>query len=779
MLSAASFTAAGMTVSAITGDDFLFLFSMVAAGLLAATVLFLRRLLPVRLGRILSLAALAAAAGAWHHSMDRRLPKDHIAVSPPTDEVALAGTIASFPEPTHNGGRVDVDVAGIETSEGILHPRSGRIRLVFEDDAWSAFYADPRSVPGAGLRCEIRLNRSTGYLNPGCYNPARQLDNKGIRLSGFIRYPEFFILLRSSHTVTGWLACRRADALHILDRIAGLDASGAGDSAAVSKALLLGSRGEISPETQIIFQESGLVHLLAISGLHVGIISGFFAVILKFLPGNLRSRNLILVIIVCLYSVLAGGNPSVVRAACLVCCHATARICHRPASMINTLSLSMIMLLIVRPGWIGDPGFQLTYAATYGIAVIYPGLRLRLQWLPGKWLGDSIAVALAAQCATAPFAAIWFNRIGILGAVSGLPLIPLTSLVLVTGLAAVSFQWIPLFGDISIRLHAILLSGMIKGARFESTLPWITLPVLTPHILLAAFLLAGTGLLCYRDGAGYRSAVACIMTPLCLATLPIQPDHPHLNLDIRLLDVGNGDCSLVQLPDGKILMIDAGGILDSDYDIGTQVVVRTARTLGIGKVDTVVITHPHPDHQLGMKAVISNLNPSELWVLNEYSDQEVFRSILDSARDRGVRLSSLDNRWIHRDFRMNENNCSIVLGIRYGNFRILLPGDAEKELEAGLMDYGPSLRSTVLKVGHHGSGSSSSASFIRAVQPLIAMIPCGRQNQFNHPHASALRNLKKWAPGVRILRSDLHGMIHIETDGRLVRASWMSPEPQR
>ncbi len=727
-----------------------------------------------------ALITFGVAAGTWYQVRVLMVPPDHLATAPPAGDVAVVGTIASFPEAGRNGGRVDVDVAGIETDQGLLHRRRGRVRISLGEDAWSALVHQP-IVPGDGIRCETELIRPVGYLNPGCFEPARQLRNNGIYLSGSVRYAEFFTRLNSSRSLLGFVAGIRRKAGQILDRIPDVPSPSVSnpvsDVSSVSKALLLGSRGEIGPETQSAFQESGLVHLLAISGLHVGVIAGFVAWLLKRFPGGIRSRSAILVVLIGSYAVFTGSNPSVVRSACIVCIYMIAGICYRPVSMKNILSLSAIVLLIWQPGWIGDPGFQLTYAATAGIALLYPGLRIFFSRIPGRWIRESVAVALAAQCATAPISAVWFNRIGILGAVTGLPLIPLTSLVLICGLAALLLNPVPFLGPFLLTSHGFLIRLLMDGARMEADIPWVTVPVMTPSATITVLSIIAIGILSYRDGKGFRSVFACVVIPLVMIFSPFHRTFQTGEMHLWMLDVGNGDCSLVRFPDGRYLMIDAGGIFDSEFDIGEKVVVRAIRTLGVRKIDTIVITHPHPDHQLGMKAVIESMKPAEMWVMEDSFEQEDFQRLVEQALDAGVHVRAVERRGVFRSFPLNENNRSIVLGIRYGRFRILLPGDAEKEVEAGLLDYGSTLKSTILKVGHHGSRTSSSPVFIKAVSPAAATIPCGRKNQFDHPHESVLRDLKCIRPDLKLLRSDYHGMVHVCTDGFRVRIDWMTDEP--
>ncbi len=729
----------------------------------------------------LTLTALSGAAGAWYYTNVFTVQQDHLVMAAPIGEVAVIGRIQSFPQPTQTGGRLDIEVIGVETSQGRISRRRGTIRLGLGQELWNRMLVNSHFAPGAVVRFETELSRPVGYRNPGVFDPAEHLKNNGIHLSGHVEYNEFFQVLAPPSGVSTYLWQLRIKIQRILQesnrQTCQKSIVQTSLVSGISEALLLGSRGNLCPGMGIVFRETGLVHLLAISGLHTGVIAGVLFWLLKFLPGNIQSRCLITIVVIWLYAVFTGSSSSVVRAALMITIFMLSKILQRPGSMLNIISAAAIILLIIQPGLIREPGFQLTFLATTGIAILYPGFYKMVKWIPSTWLRGTIAVSLAAQFATAPVSAYWFNRFGFLAAVVGLPAIPLTAIALITGWCGVLLSFLNL--EFCLNIHYAIVSMIVDYINWLSHFNGATIPVSTPPVWVAIGL---AGVLVSEHFSSYKFVSTAFYALLVLFILIAPFSKAFLEdgmLEMWFLDVGNGDCIVVRLPDGTVILIDAGGLYNSEFDIGEQVVVRALRTERIDKVNIAVITHPHPDHQLGMKAVIRHLSPEELWVMDKNISQPDFQSIMDMAIHKGINVTSLEERNIYDVFHLCQNNRSIILGIRYGKFRLLLTGDAEREAEAALLDYEGYLEANVLKVGHHGSRSSSSQEFIEAVSPQIAVITSGYRNQFRHPHTETLKTLKTLNSDIQVFRSDIHGMIYIKTDGSVMKTKWQNPELPR
>ena len=245
------------------------------------------------------------------------------------------------------------------------------------------------------------------------------------------------------------------------------------------------------------------------------------------------------------------------------------------------------------------------------------------------------------------------------------------------------------------------------------------------------------------------------------------------NLKVHFIDVGQGDSIYVRLPNGESLLIDAG-----DVDYG-DTVVKYLRTLGIEKIDYIVTTHPHADHIGGMNKVVDNFDVGNIYMPNATTTTKVFEKLLTSIEKKGLKISIAEGGKeilndetlkikflapINKDKELN--NMSAVVQLKYGDITFLFTGDAEKKVETQMVDGGDDLKADVLKVGHHGSKTSSSKKFIQAVDPKYAVISCGKKNKYKHPSKEPLKLLNLM--GVKIYRTDEMGTIIFTSDGENV-----------
>ena len=338
---------------------------------------------------------------------------------------------------------------------------------------------------------------------------------------------------------------------------------------------------------------------------------------------------------------------------------------------------------------------------------------------------------------------------------------------------------------------ALVLHTGVGLVHFFGSLAWgdvrIATPLLWQALAFCALLAAAMALA--RGGRWQRrSAWAALALAAGAAVLPRPVDHPHDALLVEALDVGQGDALLLIAPDGTTMLVDGGGFgggprqAAQDFDIGEEVVSPALWARGIRRLDVVALSHAHSDHMGGLPSVLRNFHPRELWVGNN-PPVAAYAALLDEARALRVQVRSLqagDARTLgdaqvrvlapFADYRPGvepSNNDSLVLRVAYGETSVLLEGDAEAPIEQAMLSE-PDLKSTLLKVGHHGSVSSSRPEFLARVQPEWALISCGLHNRYGHPRAEVLAELKE--AKVRTLSTDIDGASCFWLDGKTVTA---------
>jgi competence protein ComEC len=341
--------------------------------------------------------------------------------------------------------------------------------------------------------------------------------------------------------------------------------------------------------------------------------------------------------------------------------------------------------------------------------------------------------------------------------------------------------------------------GLVRSAGLVDHMPWLTWRVAgPPWWLLAGYYVAIAACLWRHRYPGRTSPLARLAARLLVACavgtavlVVSMPLHSGIArepgaLRVTVLDVGQGDATLLQTPDGRALLVDAGGLGGGRrFDIGERVVAPALWALGVRRLDTLVLTHGDPDHIGGAPAVIAMFGPREVWEGVPVPAHASLSALAGAAAERRtmwrmvragdeLRLGAVTIRVLHPpapewERQRVRNDDSIVLEVRYGDVSVILPGDIGSDIEQALR---ASLRPAavrVLKVAHHGSATSTSAPFVEALRPQVAIVSCGRDNRFGHPVPAVLERLQ--SVGTRVYRTDHHGAVTIETDGKSVRAT--------
>lgn len=398
---------------------------------------------------------------------------------------------------------------------------------------------------------------------------------------------------------------------------------------------------------------------------------------------------------------------------------------------------------------------------------------------------EMAVISTAIQIGMALPMAIYFHRISLSGFSANIIVVPLLALVVPIGFAAVFTgwhlpaaiaEWFLIAGEKIADWHLLIEPNW----RVADPPLWLCI-AFSAALLLLSYALLKSRLL------KWVSATAAGILFVLVFWHPFPPFVHAGELELTAIDVGQGDSLLVAFPNGQLMLMDGGGVLSFGkrakprMDIGEDVVSPYLWRRSIRKIDIIALSHAHADHAQGLPALIENFHPSELW-MGATAPSEVWTGVEQQARRQNVKIVAMQSGkafdfggarievlsppsdYVPAD--TPKNNDSLALRIAYGRRSFLLTGDMEKPMEARALADGEPLRADVLKVGHHGSNTSSTGPFLDAVSPIYAVISDGFENSFHHPHPLVLERLTAHRAG--ILRTDMQGLITIRTDGQRI-----------
>jgi competence protein ComEC len=560
-------------------------------------------------------------------------------------------------------------------------------------------------------------------------------------------------------------------------------------------ALLVGERDALDPAFVEATQRSGAAHLMVISGFHVGVVALILLRIISLARLPFWLQILLVLIGLKLFAMIAECRPPVVRAVIMATILGGSYLFRRLWDPWNTLAAAAFLILLIRPGDLTNPSFQLSFAAVASILCFYhPFNRFlmqfnwvhRLRRIPIIGLGfyEILLVSICAQIGVLPLLAGHFSRIptlGIAATVLSAPLIilivPFSLITVIIGALGIpQAAWLALTVD---RLCALFqyLTHSIAGISFAS------LPVKTIDYALIISMFAFIILLWnYRKRWARWGVVTAIV--LFGTAVVWSGDDTRLptGMELSFLDVGTGSAAVVRFTDGRSILIDAGPCRE-DWDYGEKVVLPCLKSYNIDTLDAVIITHDDNDHLGGVVAVIDSIPVCAIYGNGRKGNSDTYirynrtlqaHGIIPQRLHAGQPVPNFEDIpiWIlHPDTsflndHINDNDASVVLQIRVGQVAFLLPGDIESPAEDYILRYRETLGSDVLLVPHHGSASSSGMPFLEAVMPKIAVISTGKNNPHGHPSPQVLHRLE--AIHCQVERTDLNGAVVLRTDGHHV-----------
>ena len=549
-------------------------------------------------------------------------------------------------------------------------------------------------------------------------------------------------------------------------------------SATILAGALWGERGTLPDDLHDAFQATGTVHVLVTAGLHLGIVAALIVFALGRLGLHRVASCASAFALIVAYAWLTGAHLPAQRATAMLGIALLARACGARASSWNTLAFAALAIAVVWPASVASASFALSFSCVGAILLFAEPLAARLHAVPvPERIREAVALTCATQLGTWPLTAAIFSTLAPYAVIANAIVVPLVALAIPLGIATLA---LPALAPIT----TLVVLAIESTVRAVAALPGARATIATP----ATAPIAGYDALCILSaillrrsnapaaGGALVLAFACVIVPSL-----VQRAH---GLTITQLDVGQGDAAVIRTASGRIVLIDAGGELEhgtstvsSAERVGARIVLGYLRRAGITHVDLLILTHPHGDHVGGARPIIDAMPVGMIFDSGQAYSGRAYRDAMAAAHSHGIPvvLARRGMRWAAGDGvtldvlapsmpfladtgdDVNEN--SIVVMLRYRGFRELFMGDAGEASEAKLLASDEDLHADVVKVGHHGSRYASTAEFVAAVHPRIAIISVGRHNTFGQP---APATMEAWsAIGADILRTDQCGAISL------------------
>ncbi len=696
-------------------------------------------------------------------------------------EHVFTGIVSKSPVPSVAGCKTQVFVYTVDSPEG-SRPVMERLYMTFKGISWMEL------EPGASLRFAARLFEIRNFKTPGALDIENHWLIRGIKVRGICGSSQKLITVPSKSgapSVFLWIELKIEKLRHRIMKSIFFSFEKE-DERAIAMAILTGERAWFTDQLRDSFGVSGLGHLLAVSGLHMALVAIFSVTFVRLLLSlsqwvllnmNVRMISCGTAIFSCLtYAAIAGFSPSSLRSFFMVLLIGVSLVFGRLASMKNSLALAAICLLLISPFYLFDISFQLSFFVVFFLIhfsdhLMFSGSRLR------RWTKETMALSIAAFVFSSPLVAFYFQRFSILAVPLNFLAVPLTEFLLLPMLLmglmpAICFPGLPNpFWNMGERAIEVLVKLSSFSTQIQGESSYIIPPSIGQICLVAAIFLLLP--LCRRKVFLRGVVLVCIIALASLTGLRLYGNNTSKGLCLHVPDVGQGLCQILQMPGGKVMVVDGGGL--GSIDVGRAVVGPYLRRLGIRRIDILAISHPEQDHMGGVPTLLRQFDIGQLWLgQDDNPSLGSWKETMEIARKRHIPV----RRWI-RNARVvlpgdvsatilpcqgcqaihSRNSRCVVFRIGYKTRHILLPGDIDKWREKRIAS-SVSLVSDVLVVPHHGSRTSSSLPFLKAVSPGVAICPVGYHNRFHLPSKRVIERYERL--DVPVFRTDVDGTIDVQ-----------------
>ena len=781
-LVAALWFAVGIMTQVVFNLPLFWLFVSVIGGMMVALFMFVRG---VQCSFILCAVIVGIGALRFELGVNRLLPNHYVNVLN-GEEILLQGFLVSEPENQTRGWRSEMRVVAVGIGD-TTWTVTGRLLVRFGEQVPLAAYGD-------SLCLRVLPTLPEPARNPGGFDYRGYLALRGIRALAYVSRVDQIV----GHEPRQGAWYMRA-VVPVRKVIKGtIDQNLSGGPAGLLKGILLGDKRAVPAELRETFTRCGVNHVLAVSGLHVGLIAGvvFFGLRLCGLGRGITAWMTVFLLVV--YALVTGMPPSVIRATIMAGLVVLGGLGEWETDGWNALGVAGLVGLIARPADILDVGFQLSFSATGGILLFYrPILACFPKWggrLFANVIWGPLAVSFAAQVTTLPLIITYFGLVSVVGIVANLVVVPLVGISAAVGLVSVFvFPFMPAVVVWLNGANWVVLKIAIGLAEIMASVPWAAFQV--AQLPLYQWGMYGLCLLLILPELRQRRYRVFVLGGMlfCANYGVWQPILvPKHDLEMFVLDIGQGDAIFIRFPNGKTMLVD-GGIRTQHTDMGERVVLPFLRNQGISHIDVVVGSHAHSDHIGGLISVLEQVSVGHYLdsgqTATTWTSREVRRLVEKkgvtyhavAAGDSLVGLGGVGALVLHPTpaFVLEEegvshglNNGSVVMRLVYQGRKILLTGDIEHETDGALLRWKERLRADILKAAHHGSRTSSTQDFLNGVRPTWVAVSCGIRNKFRHPSPEVIDRYDQM--GMKVLRTDLLGAIRFVINERGIEIkSWI------
>lgn len=728
-------------------------------------------------------------AGLLHFENAQIQPFNHISrfISDNPLKVYIRGNVATYPEVTltfyHNKKTTFIFKVEDLRIEGKWHKVQGLIKAIV--------YGDREIQYGSELLVEGSLMKPGGLRNPGGFNYSRYLANYNIFGILKVKKEDIFKSISSNKTSFFIRHIFKFSIRHIFKFRQKLRyiifKNLKFEQGTLLSAILLGERSGLPRNIKDSFINTGTVHILAISGLHVGLIAFVLIYLFKTLRLGRKLTFTFTIFLLIGYAFLSGGRPSVVRATIMATVVLFGLLINREIRIYNLLGLAALSILIYNPNYLFDSGFQLSFSSVISIIYFAPKIEKffsRLNHYP-VCLIRAFSVSLAAWLGIAPLVAFYFNIITPVAILANLVVIPCLFLTVSAGLCFLVFAylWMPL-GAIFAATTQLSLIVLSRLTEFISRIPFAFFYVCRPDIFFFCSYYLLLLLIFNYKRLNISSGRLCIIL-LSVANLltwkPLFKTPSDNRLTVTFFDVGHGSAIFVEFPYQGAMLIDGGP--GGENDAGRLVILPFLWNKGIELIDAIILTHPDNDHAGGLISVLKNIKVNWVFDSGMAGKSETYYNYKKMVDDRISNYYSIKRGEQILGFpqvklfvlhppepfltgtESDINNNSLVLKLVYKDVSFIFCADIQKQAIEQLLSYGSMLKSSVIEVPHHGSDEEEAGDwFLRAVSPQLAVISAGRSGRLGFPSPKVVNRLKQL--GAKIYKTGDCGAVIISTDGR-------------